>query len=117
MGYATGCTINPICKTDRKNYFYPDLPKAYQISQFDIPLCEHGAVDAIIDEEGNMLTKNTYREVGNFDSFYYAVVLGDNDKYSVINRDGVEVIKSMPILNMAEMLDPVALISRAKRRK
>ena len=70
-----------------------------------------------IDEEGNMLTKNTYREVGNFDSFYYAVVLGDNDKYSVINRDGVEVIKSMPILNMAEMLDPVALISRAKRRK
>lgn len=48
-GVALNCDINLINKMDRKNYFYPDLPKAYQISQFDLPICVGGHVDVEVD--------------------------------------------------------------------
>jgi aspartyl-tRNA(Asn)/glutamyl-tRNA(Gln) amidotransferase subunit B len=43
-GLMLGCQIAEVCKFDRKNYFYPDMPKNYQISQYDLPICLGGAV-------------------------------------------------------------------------
>jgi len=44
-GLLLGCDIAPVCKWDRKNYFYPDSPKNYQISQYDQPICRGGSVE------------------------------------------------------------------------
>ena len=51
-GLATNCEIARNSKNDRKNYYYPDTPRAYQISQFDKPLCNEGYIE-IEDDDGN----------------------------------------------------------------
>ena len=51
LGLSTDCTLNRENRFARKNYFYPDLPKGYQISQFDLPICEHGQIE--IEVEGS----------------------------------------------------------------
>lgn len=50
-GIALNCEISLYSKTDRKNYFYPDLPKAYQISQFDMPICKNGYIEIEVGEK------------------------------------------------------------------
>jgi len=45
MGLATNCTISPYCYFDRKNYFYPDLPKGFQTTQDNLPICTKGNLE------------------------------------------------------------------------
>ena len=49
MAVAVGCTVHPRSRFARKNYFYPDLPKGYQISMYELPLCTGGHLDVLVD--------------------------------------------------------------------
>ncbi len=57
IGLATHCTIAPYSRFARKNYFYPDLPKGYQISMFELPLAEHGYVEITGKADGEVWEK------------------------------------------------------------
>lgn len=59
VGLALGCQISPRIKFDRKNYFYPDLPKAYQISQYDMPVSSKGHLAVKLKEDGARMVEKT----------------------------------------------------------
>ena len=52
IGLALNCTIADWCRFARKNYFYPDMPKNFQISQYDEPLCTNGWLDISVEDPG-----------------------------------------------------------------
>ncbi len=55
LGLALGATINQKNVFDRKNYFYPDLPKGYQISQLDLPIVEHGQLEIVVGDKVKLI--------------------------------------------------------------
>ena len=105
-GLATNCEISKDSKNDRKNYYYPDLPKSYQISQYDKPLCNHGYIE-IDDENGNkknvrILRIHIEEDAGklNHDEFGGGSLVD-------LNRAGVPLIEivSEPDMSSAEDVD------------
>ncbi len=110
-GLATGCSITRNSKQDRKNYFYPDLPKAYQISQYDLPLCIGGGFDVTlkdgttkhlgitrihIEEDAGKLVHDTYT----------GGTLVD------LNRAGVPLIEIVSEPDMRSAEDAVAYVEK-----
>ena len=102
MGLAINCEINRKSVFARKNYFYPDLPKGYQISQFELPICEHGHVDIEVDGEKKRIgVTRIHMEEDAGKNIHSAA---DNASFVDLNRTGVPLIEivSEPDLRSAE---------------
>ena len=85
-GLATNCEIAEIAKMDRKNYCYPDLPKAYQISQYDKPLCEHGYIQLSNGRKIRILRIHIEEDAGK-------LIHNHGDTFVDYNRGGVPLIE------------------------
>ena len=105
-GLATNCEINGYSKFDRKNYYYPDLPKNFQTSQFDLPIAEHGWVD-IDTEAGKKRIRLTriHMEEDAGKLVHSGTTIKDSSSSNVdYNRTGVPLLEivSEPDMSSAE---------------
>jgi len=99
-GLALSCRVNEFTKFDRKNYFYPDLPKNYQISQFDLPVCLDGFLDIEVDGKSkriNIKRVHLEEDAGK-------LIHKENKSLVDFNRCGIPLLEivSQPDMNSAQ---------------
>jgi len=113
VGVALGCEVPEFTKWDRKNYYYPDLPKNYQISQYDLPLSQHGAIEIPL-ADGSIKTVRVLRAHLEEDA---GKNIHDKPGHTCVdlNRAGTPLLEivSQPDMNSAEQ---VGAYGRAMRR-
>ncbi len=91
-GLAIGSDVLKECKFDRKNYFYPDLPKGYQISQYDLPFCSGGKID-VLDAEGHSKTIRVTRVHLEEDTAKLAHPAGSDHSLVDFNRSSIPLME------------------------
>ncbi len=108
-GLALNCEINLLNKMDRKNYFYPDLPKAYQISQYDLPICKDGHIDIEVDGEKKRIRINRIHIEEDAGKLMHL----EEEPYSLIdyNRVGVPLVE---IVSEADLRSPQEAVEYVK---
>ena len=113
VGLATNCTINQNCKFDRKNYFYPDNPQNYQISQLYEPICRNGYVEIETADGG---TKKIGIHEIHMEEDAGKLVHDDWEDVSVVdfNRSGVPLIEIVSEPNMRSADEVIAYLEKLR---
>lgn len=115
-GLATNCTINEYSKFDRKNYYYPDLPKNFQTSQYDLPIAEHGYVDITVEGATKRIRLTRIHMEEDAGKLVHA---GTNIKNSAssnvdYNRTGVPLLEIVSEPDMASAAEARAYMEKIK---
>lgn len=112
VGLATNCTITQNCKFDRKNYFYPDNPQNYQISQLYLPICQNGSVE-IETEEGK---KSIGIHEIHMEEDAGKLIHDDWDDCSLVdfNRSGVPLIEIVSEPDMRSADEVIAYLEKLR---
>jgi aspartyl-tRNA(Asn)/glutamyl-tRNA(Gln) amidotransferase subunit B len=113
---ALNCRINPTSRMARKNYFYPDLPKGYQISQFELPLAEHGHVDVVTGQGPKRIgVTRVHMEDDAGKSTHDG--FKDSDKYTYVdlNRSGTPLIEIVSEPDMRSSDEAYAYFTEVKK--
>ncbi|MFL6462816.1 MAG: Asp-tRNA(Asn)/Glu-tRNA(Gln) amidotransferase subunit GatB [Bryobacteraceae bacterium] len=113
---ALHCKINPFSRFARKNYFYPDLPKGYQISQYDQPLAEHGYVDVIVGSEKKRIgVTRVHMEDDAGKSIHDGFKDSDRYTYVDLNRSGTPLIEIVSEPDMRSSDEAYAYLTELKQ--
>lgn len=108
MGLAVGCVINDKSVFARKNYFYPDSPKGYQISQFERPICGPGHVDIVVDGKVKRIGITRIHLEDDAGKNIHSSV--ENASYVDLNRAGVPLIEIVSEPDMRSAGEAVAYL-------
>ncbi len=115
-GLALNCEIRPASRFARKNYFYPDLPKGYQISQYDEPLAEHGYVDIVVNGEAKRIgITRVHMEDDAGKSIHDGFRDSDRSSYVDLNRSGTPLIEIVSEPDMRSSDEAYAYLTELKQ--
>lgn len=112
IGLALGCHIAARTKWDRKNYFYPDLPKAYQISQFDAPVCFQGKVN-ILNKDGKVVSIRINR--AHLEEDAAKLIHHEKETWVDFNRSGLPLIEIVTEPDIRSIDEAEALLRELRR--
>lgn len=108
VGLATNCSIHRNSIFARKNYFYPDLPSGYQISQFDLPICEHGHLTVTVDGAEKRIGITRIHMENDAGKNIHAQ--GENVSYVDLNRAGTPLVEIVSAPDMRSSAEAVAYL-------
>ncbi len=115
-GLALNCTINHFSRFARKNYFYPDLPKGYQISQYDQPLAEHGWLEVTLDSGKKRIgVTRVHMEDDAGKSIHDGFRDSDRYTYVDLNRSGTPLIEIVSEPDMRTSDEAYAYVTEMKQ--